>query len=126
MRKVVCTMSIDTDTFAPILQVKMIPSEGMPAEVLLKEPMKAIKPDPMIYRNKEYSVEEYEKIELCNKALIDNNYSELTTEEADFMLSRSDIMKALSNYTNAAIPPNELQALAGFEVKKIITSLQGE
>lgn len=123
MRKVVCTMSIDTDTFAPILQVKMIPSEGMPAEVLLKEPMKAIKPAPMIYRNKEYSVEEYEKIELCNKALIDNNYSELTTEEADFMLSRSDIMKALSNYTNADIPPDDLQALAGFKVKKIITSL---
>lgn len=123
MRKVVCTMSIDTDTFAPILQVKMIPSEGMPAEVLLKEPMKAIKPAPMIYRNKEYSVEEYEKIELCNKALIDNNYSELTTDEADFMLSRSDIMKALSNYTNADIPPDDLQALAGFKVKKIITSL---
>ena len=89
----------------------------------LTEAYKTLKDDTIVYYKTDqyYMPEDYSRIEFCNKALLDKGYLELTTEEADFMLSRINLDETLGKKMNEGLEPESLQRLAGFQVQKIIT-----
>lgn len=121
MRRIMQTTGINPVSFTPTVKILMTEEDQVTKTILEKE-LTIIKPVPMIYRNKEYSVADYARIELCNSALLDHNLAEMTTEEADFMLSRPDA-KMVIEKMNEDLEPESLQRLAGFSVEKIITQL---
>jgi hypothetical protein len=117
MRKIRIQDEINFKTFLPTTKISVIQEGKFEPEVIFE---KAHEHKPkMIYRNKEYSFEDYQKIELCNQALINKEYDIMTIEEADEMLWLSN--KAYTKKYEDA-DTDELQRLAGFKVeKKIIT-----
>lgn len=124
MRKIILGTFVDPDTFSLVKEVKMITEDGATPESLLRVEMETANPQPMIYRGKSYMPKDYNRIEFCNKALLDKGYLELTTEEADFMLSRTNILDhGRWPNKNEELEPESLQRLAGFQVQKIITSV---
>jgi hypothetical protein len=122
MRKIIQTTGMSPESFTPTIKVIMM-EENQPPTTILEKELVVLKQPNMIYRNKEYSVEEYARIELCNSALISHNMPEMTADEADFMLSRADIRSAVQKKMNEDLEPESLQRLAGFSVEKIITPL---
>ena len=123
MRKIIFGTFIDSTTFTIVKEVKMITEDGTSPETVFSQVVERVKqqPQPMIYRGKSYMPEDYSRIEFCNKALLDKGYLELTTEEADFMLSRINLDETLGKKMNEGLEPESLQRLAGFQVQKIIT-----
>ena len=121
MRKIIFGTFVDPNTFSLVKEVRMIAEDGAPPESLLRVELETANPQPMIYRGKSYMPKDYNRIEFCNKALLDKGYLELTIEEADFMLSRTTILEQNGNKVNEELEPESLQRLAGFQVQKIIT-----
>ncbi len=120
MRKIIYSNTLDYNTFEPVIQVKILSEDG-PKTILEKKASTGS--SPMIYRDKEYTADQYQLIEVCNKGLLDNNLPEMTIEEADFMLARSNYVQKLKEYDDKITDPAELQKLSGFKVKKIIEEI---
>jgi hypothetical protein len=103
MRKIVSTIRFDEATFQPILTIKMN-NDGVSSE-LFSGKLEVGK----------YTAEETAKINLYNKALIDNDLPLMTVEEEEW---------ALGKHLKKPDPTTEeLERLAGFKVEKKIIYL---
>lgn len=106
MRKIRGIITINSITFEPDLLLIVKDQDGN-----LINKIKAGPINP--YKNPKYTPAELHKIEMCNRVLKENNISEMTEEEVEYMLT------PWLNRTDD-LTPEEFQRLAGFTVEKII------
>lgn len=91
MRKIIQARGVSLkNRLSPTIKVVMINEDRTVTTLMEKEPVPTNQPRK-IYLDKEYSVEDYARIELCNSALLEHNLPEMTTREAEYMLSVPDI-----------------------------------
>jgi len=107
MRKLVAMTTVDKKTFQPILKIRMNDS-GVSSELFTGK-MEVHK----------YTAEETAKINMFNKALLDNDMPLMSDEEADWSVGMH-----LKNIPEPTI--EELQHLAGYRVEKKIIYLDKE
>lgn len=106
MRKVICTLSFDTEKFEPYQIIKVRDENGVITELLREEiPIE------------KYTLAELRKIDQCNAALRNHSMTEMTEEEIEFMLHPTGGTKS----EDEKVTEDELQRLAGFKVEKTVT-----
>lgn len=107
MRKIRLHTTVNADTFAPISMI-VIKNEDGTKTVFKKE--REFEP-----RMLKYTDEQIATIKSINLLLKENNQAEMTPEEMDWAADPGAYIKRTNEMTE-----EELQALAGFKVEKII------
>jgi hypothetical protein len=117
MRKIIAHKSLNPDTFAPIVTVVVKNSDG--SKNVYKQTFDAQK-DPM----DKYTEEQRRTLNGINYVLEENDQPIMTLEEMDWAADPYGV-----GAREKATTEEELQALSGFTIKKIVTEFpnkQGE
>ena len=115
MRKIILIKEIDPESFQPIITMKQKHDDGS-VSTLFTETLAWTPPA-------KYTKEEQEKIDSCNKVLLDKEMEPLTEEEIEYMLDPSGMKKRLSTIEKEMTDTETLQKMAGFKVEKKIIPL---
>jgi hypothetical protein len=111
MRKITNQLGLDDFTFSPMIMIRMLEEDGTITELAKIDPFNKQTKLPS-----KYTLEDWRKIEQCNKLLVDRGLSEMTEEENDWMIDPTGLRwKPLID-----TKPEDLERLSGFVVEKTI------